>query len=118
MHFTPAQKWRYGASLLSAIPVIFFVFFGITNGAPILQVVLRVVPVVALAALGWFRPQVAGWALVVLGIVFAGLYASTVRDLQLVPTLVVAILFCIPLIVSGALFLRAHQKSLNSISNS
>lgn len=103
-------------SVVAIVPVAFFLFFGITGGAPALQVALRIFPVVALVALGWFRPQVAGWALIVLGIVFAGLYAATVRDLQIVPTAIVAALFCIPLIASGVLFLKSNQSAPASIS--
>ena len=73
---------------------------------------LRAVPLVALIALGWYRPQVAGWTLIVLGAVFAALYAATVPNIQLVPTALIALIFFVPIILSGYVFLQSHKKSL------
>lgn len=116
MDMPVARKWMIIASLIAVIPVGFFIFFAISGGALGADVLLRIVPVIALVCLGWYRPQVAGWALIVLGIVFAGLYAATVKDLQPIPTAIVAILFCIPLILSGASFIKSHYGVLTSIS--
>ena len=99
------------ASGVALIPIAFFIFFGATDGGLGLQLILRVAPIAALIALGWYQPQTAGWALIVLGILFAGLYAVSVDDLRIVPTAGVAVLFCLPLISSGALFLQAHHRS-------
>ncbi|RJQ35026.1 hypothetical protein C4568_01750 [Candidatus Parcubacteria bacterium] len=108
------QRLMGAASGVTIIPIGFFLYFAIASGGIGLQLVMRVTPIIALVLLGWYRPQVAGWALIVLGIVFAGFYAATVQDLQLVPTIIVAVLFCIPLIASGALFVRAHYGSTHS----
>ncbi|HEY4527316.1 MAG TPA: hypothetical protein VJK53_05750 [Candidatus Paceibacterota bacterium] len=105
-----AQKLMSAASGVSVIPIGFFIFFAVSSGEIGAQLALRILPIAALVALGWSRPQVAGWALIVLGIIFGGLYGSTVQDLQIIPTVIVAILFCIPLIASGVFFLRAHQN--------
>lgn len=114
MHPTEAQKWMLAASAGAFIPIAFFIFFAVTSGGLGLQLALRIVPIAALIALGWYQPQVAGWAFIVLGILFAGLYAVSVDDLQILPTVGVAVLFCLPLISSGVLFIRAHHMCLSS----
>ncbi|HEY4520951.1 MAG TPA: hypothetical protein VJL57_00970 [Candidatus Paceibacterota bacterium] len=111
MNLTESQQWMLAGSGVALVPAGFFIFFAITGGDAASQLVLRVVPIATLAALGWYRPQVAGWALIVIGIIFAGLYATAVQDLQLIPTIIVAIIFCLPLIASGVIFLRAHQQA-------
>ncbi len=108
------RKWIIGSTAVGIVPFFFFIFFAIDSGTSISY--LRALPVGVLLALGYFRPQVAGIALVALGFFFGGIYGATVEDLQLVPTVIIAIIFVIPLLVSGYLLIRAHQSTLPASS--
>ncbi|HEY4487299.1 MAG TPA: hypothetical protein VI483_00880 [Candidatus Paceibacterota bacterium] len=108
---TPTRQLMIQGSIAALIPIALFIFLSMVNEGGGTQHYLRAIPIAGLVALSWYRPQVGGWALIALGMIFAALYVTNVPTIQLLPTLAIALLIFLPIVGSGYLFLRAHTKT-------
>src|SRR3989344_278203 len=100
----PAKQHLIQGTILALIPVTLFIFLAYTNEDTGIAHYMRAIPIAGLAALSWYRPQVGGWGLVALGLIFAALYAINVQTIQLLPTVAITLLIFIPVLGSGYLF--------------
>ena len=64
------------------------------------------VPIAALA-LAWWQPRIGGDTLLAIGIIASVWYAASAANQQWPTTLIVVGIAFVPIIISGALFLRA-----------
>src|SRR3989344_3146643 len=111
MRMTLKRQLMIQGSVAALIPIIFFLLLALGNEGSEVHNYLRALPIVGLVVLAWLRPQIGGWALIALGFVFAILYAVNVRtEFQLLPSLAILLVFFVPIVGAGYLFLRAHKN--------
>ena len=108
---TRERRWELAATIVALIPIGFFLFFAVGEGASGIGHYLQAIPVAGFVGLGWWRPQIAGYGLIALSILFVILYATRIDFLSLGATVAVGVIFFLPLVASGLLFLKAHTDS-------
>ena len=103
--------WTKAATGVSLIPIGFFLYFATHLGAGGVWHYLQAASVAGLIILGWYKPQVAGWALVALALLFTVIYFVEIYgEIQIVPSLVVVFLFFLPILAAGGLLLYGHLQ--------
>src|SRR3989338_3935022 len=102
--------WTKAATGVSLIPIGFFLYFAATLGAGGVWHYLQAASIAGLIIVGWWRPQVAGWALISLSLLFSLIYFVEIYgQLQIVPSLVVALIFFLPILFAGGLFVYGSR---------
>ena len=106
-----AHRWKIAASAIAAVPTLLFLYFGIGAGSALIWHFLQAAAIIALVVLASRKPFLGGWALISLALLFALTYSIEIYNtFQLVPSLFVALLFFVPIIVSGGLFIYVSTR--------
>lgn len=113
------SRWRlqFAATIVAGLSAAVLVLFlvGETVGGDLsgLQHLVQLAPLVALIALGWRAPRLAGWLLIVIGALIAGAYLWMAEGTNAgaVERALVGGLFLLPPVIGGALFVAASRRT-------
>lgn len=103
------HTWKAAAVVVALIPIGFFLMFAIGEGVEGWPHYFQALIPICVVLLAWWKPQMGGYILITLGLLFAVVYAVSASTLPVPTIALVEFIVAVPVIVSGYLFLRAQR---------